>query len=160
MDSYAEAADSFVDLVWFILDGVSDEECQKFGVILVGIWKSRNAKLWNQESVSLDTTVHLALEGLYDWLQALSLKGTFNSRQDPPSVGIGIVLRDDAAGFFASKLIPCRGLMSVKEAEALGLLQALQWVGHLQFEKVLFETDASIVRDAVYASGVDLSEFG
>ncbi|XVF64821.1 hypothetical protein PTKIN_Ptkin09bG0197400 [Pterospermum kingtungense] len=49
----------------------------------------------------------------------------------------------------------------VKEAEALGLLYALNyWGTRLGFEKVIFVTDAQVVRDAIYSHCVDLSEFG
>lgn len=53
-------------------------------------------------------------------------------------VGIVMVIKNDKGEVFASKLIPFRGVMTAKKAEATSLLHALQWVSNLRFERVFF----------------------
>ncbi|XVF72731.1 hypothetical protein PTKIN_Ptkin12aG0143900 [Pterospermum kingtungense] len=64
-------------------------------------------------------------------------------------IGIGIVLRSDSGKFSCSNLIPHNGPFEVKEAEALGVYQGINWVHSLGFKKVLFKTDAKMVVDAL-----------
>ncbi|XVF88587.1 hypothetical protein PTKIN_Ptkin19aG0062900 [Pterospermum kingtungense] len=48
----------------------------------------------------------------------------------------------------------------VKECEALALLDAITWVADLGFERVIFETDAKLVVDAIRSWDTDFTEFG
>lgn len=52
------------------------------------------------------------------------------------------------------------GLPSVKEGEAMGLLDAIIWVRNMGLPRMIFESDAKNVVDAVLTSCVDLLEFG
>lgn len=50
--------------------------------------------------------------------------------------------------------------MDVEEAEAICLHEALNWVISLSMERVIFETDAKAVLDAISTSKRNLTEFG
>ncbi|XP_073283689.1 uncharacterized protein [Primulina huaijiensis] len=52
------------------------------------------------------------------------------------------------------------GVFSVKEGEAMSLLEALSWVRRLGLKKVYFELDAKVVVEAIKSSDVGISEFG
>ncbi|XVF56428.1 hypothetical protein PTKIN_Ptkin06aG0120100 [Pterospermum kingtungense] len=69
-------------------------------------------------------------------------------------VGAGMCLRDANGHFIAG----CSKFMD--EGEALALLEAIQWVRLLGYEKVVFEVYAKYVVDAILSNQKDLSEFG
>lgn len=52
------------------------------------------------------------------------------------------------------------GIPTVKEAEAICLLEALLWVQSLHMSNVIFETDAKSSIDAIFSTKSDVSEFG
>lgn len=57
----------------------------------------------------------------------------------------------DANGdFIASHSIRLPGLFSAREAEAMCLLEALQWVNFFCMEKVFFDTDAKATVDVIF----------
>ncbi|XVF78529.1 hypothetical protein PTKIN_Ptkin14bG0141200 [Pterospermum kingtungense] len=49
---------------------------------------------------------------------------------------------------------------SVKEGEAMGLLQAITWVKELDYQRLIFELDAQVVIDAVRIGAGDDTELG
>ncbi|KAK6120766.1 hypothetical protein DH2020_045494 [Rehmannia glutinosa] len=72
--------------------------------------------------------------------------------------GIGMVVRDDMGVFVVARCITFQGCYQIKEAEAIGVREALSWITNLGLKKVSFETDAKIVVDGLY-SAVGGSEF-
>lgn len=52
------------------------------------------------------------------------------------------------------------GIPSVKEAEALCLLEALQWTQDMKMSNIIFETDTKLVSEAISYTKTYLSEFG
>lgn len=68
-----------------------------------------------------------------------------------------MVLRDENGSFIACSSLTRAGLVCAKEAEALGLLEALRSLRH---QKNFFELDAKCVVDAVNNPMHDVSEFG
>lgn len=73
------------------------------------------------------------------------------------SVGLGMILCDGYGHFVACKTVKLDGICHVGEAEALALLEALQWVSLQQFSHVRFELDAKIMVNAITSAKVDLS---
>lgn len=64
------------------------------------------------------------------------------------STGLGWVLRDDQGTFKAAMCIPCVGLFSPKEAEAMAIREALSWMKNHKIDFLQVETDAlQIVQD-------------
>ncbi|XVF66423.1 hypothetical protein PTKIN_Ptkin10aG0034300 [Pterospermum kingtungense] len=76
------------------------------------------------------------------------------------AVGLGMVLRNGKGQLITAKEIACASSMQVNEAEAYGLLQAVIWARQMRFKRVIFESDAKTVVDAVNHSQLDFSEFG
>ena len=65
--------------------------------------------------------------------------------------------RDDFLSCFASKRY---GVLSVKEAEAYGLREAMRWVLRMSLNHVMFELDAKAIVDEFYSLKSHDSEFG
>ena len=80
--------------------------------------------------------------------------------KDPTAVGVGMVLHD-----FDGLLVACKSVVlpfccSVKEAEAVGLRERLQWLLELHHFEVNVELDAKIVVDACHSEPLAIDEFG
>ncbi|CAN1812128.1 hypothetical protein LINPERHAP1_LOCUS26436 [Linum perenne] len=71
-----------------------------------------------------------------------------------------MVIRDDVDDFISCKTLWRSGRPEVKEGEALALLEAMQWVEQSEYDRMVFEVDALLVRQAVYSEEKDLIEFG
>jgi hypothetical protein len=52
---------------------------------------------------------------------------------------------DHNGNFVQVKTMCYSPLLSVKEGEALGLLQAIRWIGNMGMDNVIFELDAKVV---------------
>ncbi|XVF44936.1 hypothetical protein PTKIN_Ptkin02bG0163100 [Pterospermum kingtungense] len=74
--------------------------------------------------------------------------------QESGQVGIGMVGRDDRGEFFACRMVPIKGRLTVCEAEAIGLQKAMAWVHGLN------ELDAKVVVDALQSRIEDATDFG
>ncbi|KAK6164785.1 hypothetical protein DH2020_001649 [Rehmannia glutinosa] len=174
---------------WFfdILSKVRVEVAAKFSIILWSIWRQRNEEFWNHSHLSPEATVLAARSVLYEWGQANSLNITYADHYEPrlrcflwhkptqnhfkcnvdaavfqreQMTGFGMVIRNDMAEFVACRTLCIHGVMCVKEAEAMGLKEALSWVKNLNLHSVLFEVDAKGVSDSVNGAENDVSEYG
>lgn len=138
-----------------------------FTMICWSIWGARNAKLWDNTSTSPRVIVEGAKTFLYNWRDAmkeiknqtqysadlqvrwkkppvgwvkLNVDATFN--RETKSMGLGCVLRDAEGNFVSARSLQWKGLFLVKEAEALGIRDALSWVKGMGFEAIVVEMDA------------------
>ncbi|XVE86623.1 hypothetical protein DITRI_Ditri18aG0048900 [Diplodiscus trichospermus] len=57
VDSQAHISNNMAELVFNVWEHGNESDCKKFGVILHGIWKSRNDKIWGSEHISAEATV-------------------------------------------------------------------------------------------------------
>ncbi|XVE68372.1 hypothetical protein DITRI_Ditri09bG0063100 [Diplodiscus trichospermus] len=69
-----------------------------------------------------------------------------------------MILRDDSGNFIACNMVLIDGLLPPKEAESVGLLEAIKWVQSLQWKNVIFELDAKLVVDAIHSNTANRSE--
>ncbi|XVF49555.1 hypothetical protein PTKIN_Ptkin04bG0022200 [Pterospermum kingtungense] len=146
--SCAEKSESFEEWVFKLLQTGGDCEVSKIVTIMAQIWKSRNDLIWNSIQWHVPPSGYLKCN--IDAFVPCGLS----------SYGIGMIIRDEFGDFVAGKMIPGKGVVSAKEAEAIGLLEALPWVEGLGHAKVLFELDAlSVVKD-VGSTITDLLEYG
>ncbi|XVF86529.1 hypothetical protein PTKIN_Ptkin18bG0048400 [Pterospermum kingtungense] len=74
--------------------------------------------------------------------------------------GVGMVLRNVAREFMVACALVMEGCLPVREAEAIGVLEALSWIYSLGLDKVIIETDAKAVVDSFSVYEEDGSEFG
>ena len=80
--------------------------------------------------------------------------------KDPTTIGVGMVLRDSDGLLVACKYVVLPFYCSIKEAEAAGLREGLQWLLELHHFKVDVELDARIVVDALHSEPLAIDEFG
>jgi len=69
-------------------------------------------------------------------------------------------VRDDKGAFVLAKTISFDVVHSVHVGEVLGLYHAMEWLSHMLFDNVDFETDSKTTHDAFHAHKDDVSEFG
>ena len=77
----------------------------------------------------------------------------------PTAIGVGMVLRDSDELLVACKFVVLPFCCSVKETEAVGLHEGLQWLLELHHFEVDVELDAKIVVDAFHSEPLDIDEF-
>ena len=80
--------------------------------------------------------------------------------KDPTAVRVGMVLRDYDGLLVACKYVVLPFCCSVKEAEAAGLREGLQWLLKLHHFEVDVELDAKIMVDAFHLEPLAIDEFG
>ena len=80
--------------------------------------------------------------------------------KDPIAVRVRMVLRDSNGLLVACKSVVLPFCCSVKEAEAVGLHDGLQWLLELHHFEVDVELDAKIVVDAFHLEPLAIDEFG
>lgn len=71
---------------------------------------------------------------------------------------LGMCLRGEAGQVIMARTcwFPIRH--GVKEGEALGLLEALNWAHHLQLHNVIFEMDSKSVVHSLHSNSTDITE--
>lgn len=64
-------------------------------------------------------------------------------------MGLGCVVRDDRGGFIRARSTVVRGSFMPREAEALGLKEAMSWIKNWRVRKCIFKSDSKVLVDAV-----------
>ncbi|XP_073129489.1 uncharacterized protein [Henckelia pumila] len=148
-------------------------------MILWGIWKSRNEKLWNGIVNSASVTISLAYDLLQQWINVQSFSQDPQvssyapkevlSWQRPPSgylkcnidaaifkeeniFGVAAVIRDLNGDFMVCRMHKYNGHIEVREAEAKTLYDVLNWVISLELQRIIFESDSKFVVDATLST--------
>ena len=65
------------------------------------------------------------------------------------SIGIGCVLRNSIGEFISAMVVPIPLNLAPKEAEIMGVREALSWLKQMQMTKVLVEMDSHVVFNAL-----------
>ncbi|CAN1136231.1 Putative ribonuclease H protein At1g65750 [Linum perenne] len=152
---------------WFMLivktwDGIS---ITKWVTVMWAIWKERNQRVWNRQSTSASVVVSGGLETLHEW-QAVWLKSKrainivprqvircgqwhppkpnflkcnvdASIRENELRWGSGMVLRSEDGSFVSGRTGWSDGVPEIREAEALSLLDALNWVENNKYNQVI-----------------------
>lgn len=71
------------------------------------------------------------------------------------SYSVGMILRDHNGGFRKARNLRCEGQVSVFEAEARGVLEAIRWVLSLGIADVVVENDSMLTVQAI-CKGTDI----
>lgn len=170
----------------------TNEELQIICMVLWGVWYWRNKKVWEDKTVTPVVAMQFSLSVLSDWIAAKhsGSKPSVRPQRDatnqqpgiwkPPDAGnykinvdasvfpgaqtysLGMVMRDHAGAFLGGRTCCFEGQVTVMEAEAMGVREALSWVKDLnkQEEKVLIESDAQLVVKHVLGNSSNLLEVG
>ncbi|XP_058783600.1 uncharacterized protein LOC131658309 [Vicia villosa] len=176
---------SFHDVKSIILDICTNEDSRtagRFSTMLDVIWNNRNKAIWNNET---DATSTLGTQAFYrwqDWYLAQDWKESGNSDHrpsvwEPPDTGWlkcnvdagfsnnrgttnrGWCVRDNRGSFILGGIAWDLDLLSVVEAEALALKEAIQGAITNHLDKVIFESDALKVVQAIHSNHCGNSEF-
>ncbi|XVF87254.1 hypothetical protein PTKIN_Ptkin18bG0104100 [Pterospermum kingtungense] len=171
-----------------MLKRVREPVASKIMVILWSIWRERNGRFWRNTIRQQSIVVDRGLEFLFDWMEArkASAEQVSSSKSirclkwhPPPDsfvkcncdaaifpgngmIGVGMVLRDATGELLTCKMMQIPGTPAVKEYEALALAlyEAITWVSVSGYERVIYETDAQVVVQAIKNSMADTTEFG
>ncbi|XP_058766342.1 uncharacterized protein LOC131639920 [Vicia villosa] len=174
---------NFHDAKSLIFDVCSREDRRdagQFAVLLETLWRNRNNMVWQD---TRDDALRIGIQAYhnwYDWFLARdehNLAGGNNLTISwiPPSINYlkcnvdagfnnvcgttnrGWCFRDHFGRFISAGVSWDVDLISVVEAEATALKEAIQKAIFLQLSHVIFETDCQIVAKAIYASHVGSS---
>jgi ribonuclease HI len=156
-----------------------------FGTLMWSIWKNRNNKIWNDISDTCQTICDRATTFLASWMNAQEVKAAATANTARPQietwlkpsegrykcnvdaafsenmdrVGIGICIRDMNGAFVLARTDCFSPIIDVDTGEALGLLQAMEWVRDLHLVNMDFEVDSKTVADNIYRTQSGVSEF-
>nr|GMC64734.1 uncharacterized protein LOC109164833 [Ipomoea batatas] len=165
-----EGFNTFKDWLGHNLSILCIEDQNLLAMLCWAIWEARNQKLWK----NITSTPHTIVEGARslwrNWVEAQNLQPS--SAQPHPAqvcrwknpqsgwikanvdaaldgnrnwMGLGCVLRDEDGNFIAALCTPWKGKLLAKEAEALGVREALSWIKQLNYTHVEVEMDAANV---------------
>ncbi|XP_058726695.1 uncharacterized protein LOC131598074 [Vicia villosa] len=134
----------------------------RFAVTIESMWKSRNDLIWNNERENDSRVGWLAHHNWQEWLSAQRVKDNNNGIHQPLNWNPppqGWCLRDDLDNFIAAGVAWDPGNLSVLEAEALALKEAIQGFVPLNLGNIIFESDSLGVVQAFHSVTVCISKF-
>ncbi|XP_074346503.1 uncharacterized protein LOC141685290 [Apium graveolens] len=128
--------------LWFDMQMVESLDIvEKIAIVLSSIWFARNQKIWENKIVTPAITVEVGVNklnmGRMLWIEGES------------SFSIGMVLRDDHGYFIKGKNMRFSGEVTVMEAEARGVQEAITWIENLRLQGISIESDAQLMVKAV-----------
>ncbi|XP_058777167.1 uncharacterized protein LOC131651525 [Vicia villosa] len=162
---------SFEDAKSVIIDICCKEDrhvARRVAVMIEGLWRNRNDWLWNNEKEDATKLGWIALHKWQEWFSAQHIRPSGGNNMElvhwtPLSSGSfkcnvdagfnrhfgtsnrGCCLRDDHGDFVIAGTAWDGGSLSILEAEALALKEAIQCVSSLHIDHVLFESDSQVV---------------
>lgn len=168
---------SFLEWLDHIFTRCSKEECHVAMMICWRVWINRNDKVWNNKTGSVNQVLNSAGQLLYQWQAAKKQQfyadtdvhklvhgaicwerpkfGWVKRNVDAAifssqgNIGFGCVLRNSEGVFLTARCAGMAGNFGAREAEALGIREALSWLKGLQFPCVIVETDCLQVFQAL-----------
>lgn len=167
----------------------TNENIIKIATVLWGMWLERNKRVWENKHVTPDVTIDLSYKQIVDWQEAAKRKkeclvtssstvssGVVQWQAPQPgwlklnadaslfnaasSFTVGMVLRDEYGTFICGKNMRLPGQVTVMEAEAAGVLEALKWIEESGRHHVMVESDSMLVVNALQNSSVYHVEVG
>ncbi|KAJ1404858.1 SPX domain [Sesbania bispinosa] len=123
LEQPVSVSEGFQETAFFLLSSLQYNMKHKFAMVLWSLWKQRNEKVWEGVQRATSKVVTRAQEAFTDWNCVKSC--------DQNGFGVGLCLRDDKGQYIKSKVLYHHGSPPPREAEALGLLDALSWLGEL-----------------------------
>ncbi|KAJ1389017.1 Ribonuclease H-like superfamily [Sesbania bispinosa] len=186
LEQPVSVSEGFQETAFFLLSSLQYNMKHKFAMVLWSLWKQRNEKVWEGVQRATSEVVTRAQEAFTDWncvkscgeVGITSVVTSHNFCWFPPQAGrvkcnvdaalfadqngfgVGLCLRDDKGQYIKSKVLYHHGSPPPREAEALGLLDALSWLGELGMLEVDIELDCKEVVDALHGEAGSLNEFG
>ncbi|CAN1335690.1 Putative ribonuclease H protein At1g65750 [Linum perenne] len=167
-----------------IIDTASCEQVQRTFVVLWVIWKERNDRVWNHQSRPPELVVRNGWDQVEEWRLAQNRRPERVDRdqrtecrqwhkpergrvkvnvdaaffREQRKIGVGIVARDSSGHLLGYTARLHQGTPTPKEAEALGMADALQWTMDMQLGPVTIETDSQLVCQALRNDAPDITD--
>lgn len=141
------------------------------------LWQRRNSWVWNHVQISAFGVQSKAASMFVEWQRASensngrTVHHASRARQwcKPPAgwvkintdaactlgsnyIGVGCIIRDEWGNFVRARSNVVQGRFQPREAEAIGLKEALSWTKEWRSSKCIFECDAKLLVDAVNGS--------
>ncbi|KAK9190098.1 hypothetical protein WN943_018699 [Citrus x changshan-huyou] len=143
-------------LIWLehIFARCSTDDCNIAMMICWRIWIHRNDKIWNQKIGFVQQVLNSAGQLLYQWQAAKKQlyfvdAGVHQLAHGAGRIGLGCVIRNSDGAFLAARCVGRHGAFSAREAEALGIREALSWLKEYKLPCVIVEMDCLQVFQAL-----------
>jgi ribonuclease HI len=179
------AFDCVQDIIFDICSKESKEVAGRVATLLWLLWHNRNQWIWNQEKKD---GAQLGAQAFHMWDDWYKVQQVDNNIPDieqvqqlhnwiPPRHGWfkcnvdaafhnggritsgGWCIRDERGQFICAGTNLMDGELTIIEAEALALIEAMRMACNMNMHKVMFETDAQIVVGAANSNHVGVSLF-
>ncbi|KAH9670971.1 reverse transcriptase domain-containing protein [Citrus sinensis] len=140
---------SFLTWLEHIFAYCSADDCNIAMMICWRIWIHRNDKIWNQKNGSVLQLAHGAVsweKPEFGWVKCNVDAAVFASQG---RIGLGCVIRNSEGEFLAARCVGRHGAFSAREAEALGIREALSWLKEYKLPCVIVEMDCLQVFQAL-----------
>nr|ABN08723.1 Polynucleotidyl transferase, Ribonuclease H fold [Medicago truncatula] len=157
-------ANNFTTLLFDFMHRLCSQQQQAAGMLLWSLWKSRNIKLWDSTDTTTAITISRAKDTLHEWSCMQSAKtqpinpnhhiswvkptgGMIKCNMDAAifqnnvAAGYGICCRNSEDELLLGKSAIIHSSLSVLEAEAIVLLEAMKLSISSGFHHVYYETD-------------------
>ncbi|XP_073129262.1 uncharacterized protein [Henckelia pumila] len=155
-------------------------------MVLWGIWNARNNVVWNGKLTPTTIVFHTAMDQHAQWLktnkrhennapssiQQIStawcpppscfFKCNVDAAlfTDPPRIGVGCIICYSSGAVISDMCGSLPGSFSSIIAEALAIREVLKWINELNLSKVIVESDALVVVEALRSTIQDVSSLG
>lgn len=165
-------ADTTATVIMKIFETATRDQCVLLGMVCWALWNRRNKWVWEKANGFAFGVRASAINLLQDWKEAPTRERQATNQVDAgfrvwtrPSVGwskmnvdaavfqdgstgIGSVLRDSDGQFIHARCRRIHGEWTPREAEAIGLKEALSWSKEHNIANCIVETDSKILADA------------
>ncbi|KAH9704682.1 reverse transcriptase domain-containing protein [Citrus sinensis] len=165
----------------------SKDDCSLATMICWGIWLNRNNRVWRNINGRASTLFNLASQNLFQWQQVRKnpyfspsfvandhgsvcwkrpRDGWFKCNVDAAisrhrgTISFGAIIRSSQGDFIAAKSVSLPGTFAAREAEGIGLQEALNRLMHLPDRPIVVEMDSLQVFNALHDSVVYSNGFG
>jgi ribonuclease HI len=177
-----QSCQTLSEIIFTICQEESRSTAGQFATLLYSVWNNRNNKVWNDKQESGRNIGVKSMQFWHDWYALQQHNATTEPHQQiitwqqPPldwhkcnvdagfyhdlnKTSAGWCLRDHLGRFLKAGTMWKEGKYSVREGEALALLEAMTIMEHVRVTKVIFETDSKCAVDAIYNLHSGTSEF-
>lgn len=144
----------------------------EIAMVCWSLWNRRNNWVWNHANGSVFGVRNNASHLLIEWKEAQIKENDRRTRDEvgarvwkPPdagwlkvnidaavflngNIGVGAVIRDENSCFVAARGKKIAGAWTAREAEAIGLKEALSWIIDKGYKQCVIETDSSALAAA------------
>lgn len=164
-----------------LFETCTKEQCVQIALISWCIWNRRNKWFWDRVNGSAFGVKAAATNFLEDWREAQitatsrganketvanvwrkPMEGWVKVNTDAAvfnngSIGLGCVLRNSQGAFMGARSCKVEGAWTPREAEAIGMKEALSWMIARKIDHCIIETDSQILAAACTGEpGLDL----